>query len=60
MCVGYLAPAVRDFRADILRKPEARHPDYNGPLRSYYSIEHLTGWRLVGWQRRSSTPGCWS
>jgi hypothetical protein len=48
-CVGYLAPAVQDFRADILRKPEARHPDYNAPLGSYYSIEHLIGWRLVGW-----------
>jgi hypothetical protein len=48
-CVGYLAPAVRDFRADILRKPEARHPDYLGPERSSYSIEPLTGWRLVGW-----------
>jgi hypothetical protein len=48
-CVGYLTPAVRDFRADILRKPEARHPDYLGPGRGDFSIEHLTGWRLVGW-----------
>ena len=47
--MGYLAPAVRDFRADILRKPEARDPDYLGPEPSYYSIEQLTGWRLVGW-----------
>jgi len=48
-CVGYLAPAVRDFRADILRKPEARDPDYLGPEPSEYSIAQLTGWRLVGW-----------
>ena len=48
-CVGYLAPAVRDFRADILQKPEARNPDYLGPEPSYYSIAHLTGWQLVGW-----------
>lgn len=48
-CVGYLAPAVRDFRADILRKPEARHRDYNAPEPTYFSIEHLTGWKLVGW-----------
>jgi hypothetical protein len=48
-CVGYLAPAVGDFRADILRKPEARHADYLGPERSSYSIEPLTGWRIVGW-----------
>jgi hypothetical protein len=48
-CVGYLAPAVRDFRADILRKPEARHPDYVVPTGAEFSIEHLTGWRLVGW-----------
>jgi hypothetical protein len=48
-CVGYLAPAVRDFRADILRKPEARNRDYVGPGRSEFSIEHLTGWRIVGW-----------
>ena len=48
-CVGYLAPAVRDFRADILRKPEARNPEYLGPERSYYNIQHLTGWWLVGW-----------
>ena len=39
----------RNFRADILLKPEARHPDYLGPERSSYSIEPLTGWRLVGW-----------
>ena len=48
-CVGYLAPAVQDFRADILRKPEARDPDYNAPEPSYYSIDHLAGWQLVGW-----------
>jgi hypothetical protein len=48
-CVGYLAPAVGDFRADILRKPEARRADYLGPERSSYSIEPLTGWRIVGW-----------
>jgi hypothetical protein len=48
-CVGYLAPAVQDFRADILRKPEARNPEYLGPEPSYYNIKHLTGWRLVGW-----------
>ena len=48
-CVGYLAPAVQDFRADILRKPEARHPEYLGPEPSEYSITRLTGWRLIGW-----------
>jgi hypothetical protein len=48
-CVGYLAPAVQDFRADILRKPEARNPEYLGPEPSDHSIEPLTGWRLVGW-----------
>ena len=48
-CVGYLAPAVQDFRADVLRKPEAREPEYLGPEPSEYSIEPLTGWRLVGW-----------
>jgi hypothetical protein len=48
-CVGYLAPAVRDFRADILRKPEARDPEYLGPEPSDYNIKQLTGWRLVGW-----------
>jgi hypothetical protein len=48
-CVGYLAPAVRDFRADILRKPEARDPDYLGPEPSDYNIKQLTGWQLVGW-----------
>ena len=48
-CVGYLAPAVQDFRADILRKPEAREPEYLGPEPSEYSIQPLTGWRLVGW-----------
>ena len=48
-CIGYLAPAVQDLRADILRKPEAREPEYRGPEPSYYSIEQLTGWRLVAW-----------
>jgi len=47
-CVGYLAPAVQDFRADVLRKPEARAPEYLGPEPSAYSIQPLTGWRLVG------------
>jgi hypothetical protein len=48
-CVGYLASAVQDFRADILRKPEARKPEYLGPEPSEYNIKQLTGWQLIGW-----------
>jgi hypothetical protein len=45
--VGYLAPALEDFRAEVLRKPEARLPEYYGPGRG--SIRKLAGWKLVGW-----------
>lgn len=48
-CIAFFAPAVREFRADVLRKPEAREPSYEGPTRYEYSVEPLGGWRLVGW-----------
>lgn len=48
-CIAFLAPAVRDFRADVLRRPEAREPGYQGPTRYDYSVEPLDGWRLVAW-----------
>jgi hypothetical protein len=39
---------VREFRADVLRRPEAREPGYQGPTRYDFSVEPLGGWRLVG------------
>jgi hypothetical protein len=48
-CVYYLAPAIRDFRADILREPIARRPEFDGPSRGDYNVRLLTGWLLVGW-----------
>lgn len=48
-CVYYLAPAVRDLRADILRRPIARHPDFLGPSPDYFSVRRLSGWQLIGW-----------
>jgi hypothetical protein len=48
-CVHYLAPAVRDLRADILRRPIARHPDFLGPSPEYFSIRRLGGWQLIAW-----------
>jgi hypothetical protein len=48
-CVGYLAPAVQEFRADVLRKPEAEEPEYYGPGRGDFSISTLAGWQLIGW-----------
>ncbi len=48
-CIGYFAPAIREFRADILRKPEARERDYLGPGKTDFNISRLAGWKLVGW-----------
>lgn len=48
-CIAFFAPAVREFRADVLRRPEAREPGYEGPTRYEYSVEPLGGWELVGW-----------
>jgi hypothetical protein len=48
-CIAFFAPAVREFRADVLRRPEAREPGYEGPTRYDFSVEPLGGWRLVGW-----------
>jgi hypothetical protein len=47
-CIAFFAPAVREFRADVLRRPEAREPGYQGPMRYHFSVEPLGGWRLVG------------
>ena len=48
-CLGYLAPAVQELRADILRKPEAKEPEYLGPGPGAFNIRKLGGWQLVGW-----------
>jgi hypothetical protein len=48
-CIAFFAPAVREFRADVLRRPEAREPGYEGPTRYEFSVEPLGGWELVGW-----------
>ena len=48
-CIAFFAPAVREFRADVLRRPEAREPGYEGPTKYEYSVEPLGGWELVGW-----------
>jgi hypothetical protein len=48
-CIAFFAPAVREFRADVLRRPEAREPGYEGPTRYDFSVEPLSGWRLVAW-----------
>ena len=48
-CIAFFAPAVREFRADVLRKPEAREPSYQGPTRYHFSVEPLGGWQLVAW-----------
>jgi hypothetical protein len=48
-CIAFFAPAVREFRADVLRRPEAREPGYQGPTRYNFSVEPLGGWQLVGW-----------
>ncbi len=61
-CVGYLAPAVRDFRADILRKPEARRPRVPRPgtlVLQHRASRRLAARRLVGGalQPRGLVPG---
>ena len=48
-CIAFFAPAVREFRADVLRRPEAREPGYEGPTRYEYSVDPLGGWLLVAW-----------
>lgn len=48
-CIGFLAPAVRDLRADILRKPIAREPEFLGPGESSYRSSGRSGWTLMGW-----------
>ena len=48
-CIHYFAPAVRDFRADILRRRIAREPEFEGPSPSYFDVRRLGGWQLIGW-----------
>ena len=48
-CIAFFAPAVREFRSDLLRRPEAREPSYQGPTRYHFSVEPLGGWQLVAW-----------
>jgi hypothetical protein len=47
-CIGYLAPAVQEFREDVTHKPESRLPGYNPPL-GRAGIRGLGGWQLVAW-----------
>jgi hypothetical protein len=47
-CIGFLAPAVRDLRADILRKPIAREPEFLGPGQRSYRSGGRSGWTLMG------------
>ena len=47
-CVGYLAPAARDFREDVTRRPESRLPGYNPPV-GLPGIRRLGGWGLIAW-----------
>jgi hypothetical protein len=48
-CIGFLAPAVRDLRADILRKPIAQDPEFLGPGKNSYRSGSRNGWTLMGW-----------
>ena len=48
-CIAFFAPAVREFRADVLRRPEAREPGYEGPTRYEFSVDPLGAWVLVFW-----------
>jgi hypothetical protein len=48
-CIGFLAPAVRDLRADILRKPIAREREFHGPERNDFRTSGRIGWTLMGW-----------
>jgi hypothetical protein len=48
-CIGYLAPAVRSLRAEILRRPIAREPGFNEPGRGEYKTRGRIGWQVTGW-----------
>ena len=48
-CVGFLAPAVRDLRAEILRKPIAQEPEFLGSGERSYRSGGRSGWTLMGW-----------
>ena len=48
-CIYYLAPAARDFREHVMRKPEARRRGYDPPEEGAYNITRLAGWQPIGW-----------
>jgi hypothetical protein len=48
-CIGFLAPAVRDLRADILKKPIAREREFYGPETNEFRTHGRIGWTLIGW-----------
>lgn len=48
-CIGFLAPAVEDLRADILRMPIAREREFYGPEEYEYRTGGRIGWTLTGW-----------
>jgi hypothetical protein len=58
-CIAFFAPAVREFRADVLRRPEAREPGYEGPTRYEYSVDPLGGWLLVAWSVLATSLVVW-
>ena len=48
-CIGFLAPAVQDLRADILRKPIAREREFYGPEPEEFRAAGRVGWTVIGW-----------
>jgi hypothetical protein len=48
-CIGFLAPAVRDLRGELLRMPIAREPEFLGPGERDYRSGGRSGWTLMGW-----------
>jgi hypothetical protein len=48
-CIGFLAPAVQDLRADILRKPIAREREFYGPAPEDFRAGGRVGWTVIGW-----------
>jgi hypothetical protein len=48
-CIGFLAPAVADLRADILRLPIAREREFLAPGRNDFRTGGRLGWMMIGW-----------
>jgi hypothetical protein len=46
---GFLAPAVRDLQADVLRRRIARHPEFGFTDREGYRARQRSGFKLVVW-----------